>query len=142
MSVANLVDTRYQLLVATDDQGAVFKKLNHLEKCAYPSLEKVMDEVTPTDANRTIKAPVNFIEEGEIEFSFVLDPQDEVHTALQTAFKEGKKVVCQLKITKADALNVQFDALIANLTPNLDDIKKKVRMDGRLTITSDLSPVN
>lgn len=141
MSVANLIDSRFQVLMAFGED-LTFKKVNHLEKCGYPSAEKVMDEVTPTDANRTIKAPVDFVEESEIEFTYVYDPQDPVHTGIKKAFDDGSKVTCQIKVNGADALSVQFEALISNLTPEMEDLKKKIRINGKLTITSELTEVS
>lgn len=49
-NVANLLDSFYTLPVSTTEDD--FKKVEHLQKCAVPTEEKVMDEVTATDDKR------------------------------------------------------------------------------------------
>lgn len=135
MAVENLVDSFYRLLVSSD--GLAFSKVNHLQKCEPPTSEKVLDDVTATDDNRTVKAVVNFTEDSEIEFEFVLDPTDEQHLLIQSAYDENTELHWQYKLMQASTLSRQFKGMVSKLTPNTDDNKKKVRMTGTITITSD-----
>ncbi|OOS04372.1 hypothetical protein SAMN02745664_12434 [Moraxella cuniculi DSM 21768] len=138
-NVANLKDSFYQLLVSTD--GSQFKKIEHLQKAGVPSEEKVMDEVTSTDDNRTIKAPINFFEEGEVEFEIVLDPQDTVHQSLQTAFDAGTELHWRLTFTHAPAESRQFTGIISKYTTDNEDTKKKLRKQGTISITGAVTKV-
>lgn len=138
-SIENLVDSFYTLHVSTD--GAQFNKIPHLTSCSAPSEAKVLDDVTATDDNRTVNAPVNFRENGELDFEYVLNPDDETHQALQTAFDEGKELTFQIKYTKAQSESRQFKAIIAELTTNHEDTKKKLRKTGKLTITGDVTKI-
>lgn len=135
MAVENLVDSFYQLLVSED--GSAFNKVKHLQKCDPPASEKVLDEVTSTDDTRTVKAVVNFTEDSEIEFEYVLDPQDSQHTLIQRAFDENLELSWQYKVVQAAALSREFKGMVSKLTPNTDDNKKKVRMVGTITITTE-----
>lgn len=72
--------------------GTDYQKVEHLQKCDHPSEEKTLDEVTATDDKRTVKAPVDFKEESELEFEYVLDPKDTVHQLIQTSFEGGKEL--------------------------------------------------
>lgn len=135
MSVENLVDSFYQLLVSSTESG--FKKVKHLQKCEPPTSEKTLDDVTATDDKRTVKAVVDFTEDSEIEFEFVLDPADEQHILIQSAYEENTELNWQYKLVKATGLSRQFKGMVSKLTPNTDDNKKKVRMTGTITITSD-----
>ena len=137
MAVENLVDSFYQLYVSTD--GAVFNKVKHLQKCEPPKQEKTLDEVTATDDRRTVKAVVDFTEDSEIEFEYVLDPTDAQHTAIQSAFDDGTDLTWQLKFVEASGLSREFKGMVSKLTPSADDKKKKIRMIGTITITSEPS---
>lgn len=137
MAVPNLVDSFYQLFVSTD--GSTFNKVPHLQKCEPPTQEKILDDVTATDDRRTVKAVVDFTEDSEIEFEYVLDPTDAQHTAIQTAFDDGTELTWQLKFVEAANLSREFKGMVSKLTPNADDNKKKIRMTGTITITSEPS---
>lgn len=139
-NVANLVDSFYQLLVSTD--GNTFSKVEHLQKCGVPSEEKVMDEVTATDDERTVKAVVNFKEESEIEFEFVVDPQDTAQQLIQTAFDEGTELHFQLKFVKATAESRQFKGMVSKLSLDNEDIKKKLRKTATISITGDVTKIS
>lgn len=139
MAVENLVDSFYQLLVSSTESE--FKKVKHLQKCEPPTSEKTLDDVTATDDTRTVKAVVNFTEDSEIEFEFVLDPADEQHLLIQSAYEDDTELNWQYKLVKATGLSRQFKGMVSKLTPNTDDNKKKVRMTGTITITSDPTKV-
>lgn len=138
-NVANLVDSFYQLLVSSD--GSAFVKIEHLQKCAAPSEEKMMDEVTATDDKRTVKAVVDFKEESEIEFEFVVDPEDAAQKMVQSAFENGTELTFQLKFIKATKESRQFKGLVSKLTIDNDDIKKKLRKQATITITGDVTKI-
>ncbi|WP_296201964.1 hypothetical protein [Psychrobacter sp. UBA3962] len=139
MAVENLVDSFYQLLVSSTELE--FKKVKHLQKCEPPTSEKTLDDVTATDDKRTVKAVVDFTEDSEIEFEFVLDPTDEEHLLIQSAYEDNTELNWQYKLVKATGLSRQFKGMVSKLTPNTDDNKKKVRMTGTITITSDPTKV-
>lgn len=139
MSVENLVDSFYQLLVSSTESE--FKKVKRLQKCEPPASEKTLDDVTATDDKRTVKAVVDFTEDSEIEFEFVLDPTDEQHLLIQSAHEDNTELNWQYKFVKATGLSRQFKGTVSKLTPNTDDNKKKLRMTGTITITSDPTKV-
>lgn len=138
-NVANLVDSFYQLFVSTD--GADFKKVEHLTKCSVPSDEKVLDDVTATDDKRTIKAVVDFKEESEIEFEFVVDPEDAAQKLVQKAFDDGSELHFQLKFVKASSESRKFTGLISKLSVDNEDTKKKLRKTATIAITGDVSKI-
>lgn len=133
-NVANLKDSFYTLSVSTN--GTKFDKIEHLQKCGVPAEEKVMDEVTATDDNRTINAPVNFFESGEVEFEIVLDPSDTVHQSLQTAFDNNTELTFKLEFAQAPKESRQFKGIISKYTTDNEDTKKKLRKMGTISITS------
>ena len=98
-NVANLLDSFYTLPVSTTEDD--FKKVEHLQKCAVPTEEKFMDEVTATDDKRAVKAVVDFKEESEIEFEFVHEPSDEGQKIINTAFETGAELNFKLEFVKA-----------------------------------------
>lgn len=138
-NVANLVDSFYQLFVSTD--GEDFKKVEHLTKCSVPSDEKVLDDVTATDDKRTVKAVVNFKEESEIEFEFVVDPEDAAQKLVQKAFDDGSELHFQLKFVKASSESRKFTGLISKLSVDNEDTKKKLRKTATIAITGDVSKI-
>lgn len=138
-NVANLLDSFYTLPVSTTEDD--FKKVEHLQKCAVPTEEKVMDEVTATDDKRAVKAVVDFKEESEIEFEYALDPKDTTHQLLQTSFEGGKELHWQLKYVVATGESRQFKGIISKLTTDNSDQKKKIRKTGTITITGDVTKV-
>lgn len=135
MAVENLVDAYYTLNVSTD--GLAFEKVKHLLKCEPLTSEKTLDDVTPTDAKRTVKAVVDFTEDSEIDFEFALDPADVQHLAIQDAYDANTELTWQFKFANAPTLSRQFKGMISKLTPSTDDTKKKIRMMGTITITSE-----
>lgn len=135
MAVDNLVDAYYTLHVSTD--GLTFDKLKHLQKCDPPTSDKTLDDVTPTDAKRTVKAVVDFTEDSEIDFEFVLDPADVQHLAIQAAYDDNTELTWQFKFTNAPTLSREFKGMVSKLKPSTDDTKKKIRMMGTITITSE-----
>ncbi len=135
MAVDNLVDAYYTLHVSTD--GLTFDKVKHLQKCDPPTSEKTLDDVTPTDAKRTVKAVVDFTEDSEIDFEFVLDPADVQHLAIQAAYDDNTELTWQFKFTNAPTLSREFKGMVSKLMPSTDDTKKKIRMQGTITITSE-----
>lgn len=138
-NVANLVDSFYQLFVSTD--GEDFKKVEHLTKCSVPSDEKVLDDVTATDDKRTIKAVVDFKEESEIEFEFVVDPEDAAQKLVQKAFDDGSELHFQLKFVKASSESRKFTGLISKLSVDNEDTKRKLRKTATIAITGDVSKI-
>lgn len=138
-NVANLVDSFYQLFVSTD--GEDFKKVEHLTKCSVPSDEKVLDDVTATDDKRTIKAVVDFKEESEIEFEFVVDPEDAAQKQVQKAFDDGSELHFQLKFVKASSESRKFTGLISKLSVDNEDTKRKLRKTATIAITGDVSKI-
>ncbi|AKI27809.1 phage tail tube protein [Moraxella catarrhalis] len=138
-NVANLVDSFYQLFVSTD--GEDFKKVEHLTKCSVPSDEKVLDDVTATDDKRTVKAVVDFKEESEIEFEFVVDPEDAAQKLVQKAFDDGSELHFQLKFVKASSESRKFTGLISKLSVDNEDTKKKLRKTATIAITGDVSKI-
>lgn len=137
--VENLADSFFTLHVSAD--GNEYQKIEHLSKCDHPSEEKVLDEVTATDDRRTVKAPIDFKEESEIEFEYALDPRDTTHQLLQTSFEGGKELHWQLKYVVATGESRQFKGIISKLTTDNSDQKKKIRKTGTITITGDVTKV-
>lgn len=135
MAVDNLVDAYYTLHVSTD--SLTFNKVKHLQKCDPPTSEKTLDDVTPTDAKRTVKAVVDFTEDSEIDFELALDPADVQHLAIQAAYDDNTELTWQFKFTNAPTLSREFKGMVSKLTPSTDDTKKKIRMMGTITITSE-----
>lgn len=139
MSAENTKDSFYQLLVSADGQASSFKKIARLTSCGVPSEVKVLDDITATDDRRTVKAPVDFKEKAEIEFEYVLLPDDATHQLLQSSFESGKELVWQLKFIEASSESRQFKGIIAELTTDAEDTKKKLRKKGKISITGDVT---
>lgn len=135
MAVENLVDSYYTLSVSTE--GTTFTKVKHLLSCEPPTSEKTLDDVTATDDKRTVKAVVDFTEDSEIDFEFALDPADTTHLAIQAAYEANSELTWQFNFINATTLSRQFKGMVSKLTPQTDDSKKKVRMMGTITITSE-----
>ena len=138
MSAENAKDSFYQLFVSAGGQSGSFKKVERLTSCGVPNEAKVLDDITATDDRRTIKAPVDFKEEAELEFEYVLLPGDETHQLIQTSFDNGKELVWQLKFVEATGESREFKGMIAELTTDAEDTKKKLRKKGKITITDEV----
>lgn len=134
MSVENLVDNYYQLHVSED--GTAFNKIDHLTEAGFPNQEKMLDDVTPTDAKITINAVVDFRESSTLEFTYVYDPINVQHDALQTAFDTNSELDWRFVFVNAPDLSREFKGFLSNLTPATDDPRQKTRMTGTITITS------
>lgn len=138
-NVANLLDSFYTLPVSTTEDD--FKKVEHLQKCAVPTEEKVMDEVTATDDKRAVKAVVDFKEESEIEFEFVHESSDEGQKIINTAFETGAELNFKLEFVKAASEGRKFKGIISKLSIDNEDTKKKLRKTGTISITGDVSKI-
>lgn len=138
MSAENSKDSFYQLFVSADGRSDSFKKVERLTSCGVPNEAKVLDDITATDDRRTVKAPVDFKEEAELEFEYVLLPADETHQLIQTSFDGGKELVWQLKFVEATGESREFKGMIAELTTDAEDTKKKLRKKGKITITGEV----
>lgn len=138
MSAENTKDSFYQLFVSTSGEAASFKKVERLTACGVPSEAKVLDEITATDDRRTVKAAVDFKEESELEFEYVLLPDDTIHQLLQSSFDSGRELHFQLKFLEATGESREFKGMIAELTTDAEDTKKKIRKKGKITITGDV----
>lgn len=139
MSAENTKDSFYELLVSETGAAQSFKKVERLTSCGVPNDAKVLDEVTSTSDRRTVKVPVDFKEESEIEFEYVLLPDDTTHQLIQTAFDGNKELTFQLKFIEAAAESRQFKGIIAELTTDAEDTKKKLRKKGKITITGEIT---
>lgn len=139
MSAENTKDSFYELLVSETGAAQSFKKVERLTLCGVPNDAKVLDEVTSTSDRRTVKVPVDFKEESEIEFEYVLLPDDTTHQLIQTAFDGNKELTFQLKFVEAAAESRQFKGIIAELTTDAEDTKKKLRKKGKITITGEIT---
>lgn len=139
MSAENTKDSFYQLFVSATGAAQSFKKIERLNSCGVPSEAKVLDEITSTDDRRTIKVPVDFKEESEIEFEYVLLPDDVTHQLLQTSFDGGKELTFQLKFIEAVSESRQFKGIISELTTDAEDTKKKLRKKGKISITGEIT---
>lgn len=138
-NVANLLDSFYTLSVSTTEDD--FKKVEYLQKCAVPTEEKVMDEVTATDDKRTVKAVVDFKEESEIEFEFVHEPNDEGQKIINNAFETGAELNFKLEFVKAASEGRKFKGIISKLSIDNEDTKKKLRKTGTISITGDVAKI-
>ena len=134
MAVENLVDNYYQLHVSQD--GAIYNKIEHLTEAGFPDQEKMLDDVTSTDDRITINAVVDFKESSTIEFTYVYDPANVEHIALQAAFDANTELDWRFVFVNAPTLSREFKGFLSNLTPATDDPRQKTRMNGTITITS------
>lgn len=139
MSVENTKDSFYQLFVSANNESGSYKKIERLTSCGVPSDAKVLDDVTATDDRRQVNAVVDFKENGEIEFEYVLIPDDAVHQQLQTAFDSAKELYFQIKFIEATGESRQFKGIISELTTDAEDTKKKLRKKGKISITGDVT---
>lgn len=137
-SVENTKDSFYQLFVSANGQASSFKKVERLTKCGVPMEAKVLDEITATDDRRTVKAAVDFREDSELEFEYVLLPDDTTHQLLQSSFEGGKELTFQIKFLAASSESRQFKGIISELTTDAEDTKKKIRKKGKITITGEV----
>lgn len=137
MSAENTKDSFYQLWVSETGEAGTFKKIKRLTKAVPPSEAKVLDDITGTDDRRTVKAAVDFKEESEIDFEYVLLPDDETHQLLQTGFDAGKELYFQFKFVEVPSESREFKGMIAELTADGEDTKKKLRKKGKITVTGD-----
>lgn len=137
MAVANLVDSFYTVHVSSTDTD--FKKVAHLQKFGLPNEQKVLDDVTSTDDTRQIQAVVGFKENGELDFEYVIDPSDEGQQIIQNAFDAGTEITVQVRFVHLSSESRQFKGLVAELSVDNDDTKKKLRKKGKLTTTSDIT---
>lgn len=139
MSAENIKDSFYQLWVSETGESGTFKKVSRLTKATPPSEAKVLDDITATDDRRTVKAPVDFKEESELEFEYVLLPDDTTHQLIQSSFDSGSELVFQLKFVEAPSESRQFKGVISELTTNAEDTKKKLRKKGKISITGEVT---
>lgn len=139
MAVANLVDGFYSVHVSKT--GTDFKKVGHLQKFAFPTEQKVLDDVTSTDDTRQIQAVVGFKENGELDFEYVIDPTDEGQALIQAAFEAGSELSFQVKFVNLASENRTFKGLVAELSVDNDDTKKKLRKKGKITTTTDTTKI-
>nr|WP_315041311.1 hypothetical protein [uncultured Moraxella sp.] len=139
MAVENMVDSFYQLHVSKD--GQAFTKLAHLTSCGVPNEAKVLDDVTATDDKRTVQAVVDFKEESELEFEYVLEPRDATQQMVQDAFDAGTELTFQIKFVNIASESRQFKGLIAELTTDNEDTKKKLRKKGKISITGEVTKI-
>lgn len=132
----DLADSQFTLEYSVD--GTVYSKVPRLEEMPYPEETPVLDDVTTTDAHRTIKVPVDFFDDGSVKGSLVHKKGDPDILALETAYKAKKTLFWRLKFEDDPALDVQFEGLIAKFTVKAEK-KKKIRREFEITITSDLT---
>lgn len=138
MSAENTKDSFYQLWVSETGTSGTFKKINRLTKAVPPNEAKVLDDITATDDRRTVKAAVDFKEESEIELEYALLPDDETHQLIQTSFDTGKELYFQYKFVEVPTESREFKGMIAELTTDAEDTKKKLRKKGKITITGEV----
>ena len=100
------------------------QKIERLTSCGVPSEAKVLDDITATDDRRQVNAVVDYKENSEVEFEYVLLPEDETHKLLQKSFESGRELYFQLKFMEATSESRQFKGIIAELTTDAEDTKK------------------
>ena len=133
----NLADSQHKLEFSVD-AGTTWQKVPALQQSDYPDQSPVLDDITPTDAHRTIKAPVDFFEDGTLKGQYIYKEGDAACTALKTAYDGKKTILWRLTFEDAASLNSQFEGFIAKLTPKPES-KKKIRVDFEVSITSELT---
>lgn len=138
MSIANTKDGFYQLHISTTGVSGTFYKVERLIKCSVPSDVKALDDITATDDKRIVKVPVAFKEDSEIEFEYVLLPEDTAHQMIQSSYDAGTQLTFQIRFTEVASESRQFQGIISELTTDAQDTKKKLRKTGKITITSDV----
>lgn len=138
MSAENTKDSFYQLWISGDGQSGTFKKVERLTKCGVPNEAKVLDDITATDDRRTVKVPVDFKEESELEFEYTLLPDDVTHKLIQSSFETGKALTFQLRFVEAPSESREFEGIISELTTDAEDTKKKIRKKGKISVTGEV----
>lgn len=137
-TVENTKDSFYQLFVSSTGTSSSFKKLERLTKCGVPNEAKVLDDITATDDRRTVKVPVDFKEESELEFEYTLLPDDVTHKLIQSSFETGKALTFQLRFVEAPSESREFEGIISELTTDAEDTKKKIRKKGKISVTGEV----
>lgn len=140
-TVENAKDSFYQLFVSATNTSSSFKKIERLTSCGVPSEAKVLDDITATDDRRQVNAVVDYKENSEVEFEYVLLPEDETHKLLQKSFESGRELYFQLKFVKASSESRKFTGLISKLSVDNEDTKKKLRKTATIAITGDVSKI-
>lgn len=133
----NLADSQHKLEFSTDS-GATWQKVPVLQNADYPEENPVTDDVTPTDAHRTVKAKVDFIEDGTIKGQFVYKEGGTEGVALKKAYDENKTLLWRMTFEDAPSLNIQFEGFLSKFSIKAEN-KKKIRVDFELSITSELT---
>ena len=132
----NLADSQHKLEFSPD--GTVWTEVPVLQEADYPEETPVTDDITPTDAHRTINAKVDFIEDGTITGQFVYKEGGAAETALKTAYDDGKTLFWRMTFEDAPSLNIKFEGFLAKYSITAEK-KKKIRVDFEISITSDLT---
>ena len=129
-------DSQYKLEFSADN-GTTKHKVPILQESDYPEETPVLDDITPTDAHRTIKAKVDFVEDGTVKGQYIYKEGDAAAIALKTAYDNDTALTWYLTFEDAPGLNVEFDGFLAKHTPKPKK-KEKIRVDFEISITSDL----
>ncbi len=137
MAVETVAESLHQLKVSTD-AGQNFKKILHLQSVDIPAQERETDDITATDDTREVLVPVNFTKAGEINFEYVLDPTDAVHTSLQTLYDTNGKAKWQLVFDDPKVKGYEFEGMIKKLSEKAEK-GKKLRIEGTISIVGGLA---
>ena len=132
-----LADSQHKLEYSADG-GTTWTKVPVLQEADYPEETPVTDDITPTDAHRTIKAKVDFVEDGTIKGQFVYKEGGTEGTALKAAYDDDKTLLWRITFEDAPSLNTQFEGFIAKFSIKAE-AKKKIRVDFEVSITSELT---
>lgn len=135
---SDLADSQHKLQFSAD--GTAWTDVPVLQESDYPEEAPVLDDITPTDANRTIKAKVDFIEDGTLKGKFVYKEGGTAESTLKAAYDAGTTLFWRILFTDAPSLNRQFEGFLAKFVP-VAEAKKKIRVDFEISITSKLTPV-
>lgn len=138
LEVEDLADSQYTLEYSLD--GTAYNKVPALQNADYPDENPVLDDVTPTDAHRTIKEKVDFFDDGAIKGQLVYKEGRQAEIDLKKAYDDNKTLFWRIKFEDAPSLNQQFQGQVTKWAPKAEK-KKKIRVDFELTITSDLTPI-
>ena len=130
-------DSQYKLEFSADN-GTTKHKVPILQESDYPEETPVLDDITPTDAHRTIKAKVDFVEDGTIKGQFVYKEGGTEGTALKAAYDANNTLLWRITFEDAPSLNIQFEGFIAKFSIKAE-AKKKIRVDFEVSITSELT---
>ena len=123
MAVETVANSQFVLNVSIDN-GTTFKKIPHLQQSDVPNNERLTDDITATDDVSEVIVPVNFTKNGEIEFEYVLDPTDAVHTSLQTLYDTNGTAIWQLKYADPKVKGYEFKGMLKKLSEQADKTKK------------------